>query len=92
MTTLEIPVPELVKRYQSGEIPATARATVTYEESAAPAVDPALALVQEWLSQVPTDPDEIREAEEDLRELKKALNKTRREAGARLLFPEVEES
>ena len=82
MTTLEIPVPELVKRYQSGEIPATARATVTYEESAAPAVDPSLALIEEWLSQAPTDRDEFREAEEE----------TRREGGARLLFPQVGES
>lgn len=32
MTTLEIPAPEFVKRFQSGEIPANARVTVTYED------------------------------------------------------------
>ena len=93
MTTLQIPVPELVKRYQAGEIPSSARATVTYEdEGETKPLDPALALIEEWLSQAPTDPDEIRAAEEDLQAFQKALNQTRKEAGARILYPSVEES
>lgn len=31
MITLEIPAPEFVKRFQSGEIPDSAHVTVTYE-------------------------------------------------------------
>lgn len=90
MITLELPVPELVKRYQSGEIPESARATVTYGDDDEPNVNPALALAEEWLSQVPTDPAEIRAAEQDAQELQKALNATRKAAGARILFPAVE--
>ena len=55
-------------------------------------IDPTLALIEEWLSEAPTEPEEIREAEEDFRESQKALNATRKEAGARILFPAVEES
>jgi hypothetical protein len=61
---------------------------------AAPLADPkaaaSIALLRQWIAEAPTDPEGIREAEEDLREFKKNMNKPRKEAGARLLFPEVE--
>lgn len=52
MTTLEIAVPELVKRYQAGEIPASARATVTYEPEIEK--DPILAKLHQWQSETQT--------------------------------------
>ena len=52
--------------------------------------DPTLALIESWIAQAPTDPEAIREAEEDLLELKRNLNLPRKRAGARLHFPEVE--
>jgi aryl-alcohol dehydrogenase-like predicted oxidoreductase len=53
--------------------------------------DPSIALLQRWLAESETaDPEEIRQAEEDLREFKRNLNAPRKQAGARLLFPDVE--
>ena len=49
-----------------------------------------IALLEKWLAEAPTDPEAIAEAEADLREFKHQMNLTRREAGARLLYPEVE--
>lgn len=47
-----------------------------------------IALAESWIASAPTDPEAINEAEEDLRELKRALNDARAQAGARMLFPE----
>jgi hypothetical protein len=55
-----------------------------------PDKDPTIALLESWIAQAPTDPAAIREAEDDLREFKRNLNAPRKEAGARLHFPEVE--
>src|SRR5581483_10971129 len=53
--------------------------------------DPTIALLKSWLEEDATDdPEEIRAAEEELREFKRNMNKPRKEAGARLLYPEVE--
>ncbi len=52
---------------------------------------PTMALMQSWLEEDATDdPEEIRAAEEELREFKRNMNLPRKEAGARLLYPEVE--
>ncbi len=59
-------------------------------EPEAKSTDLALALIEEWLSQAPTEAGEIRAAEEDLREFQKALNETRKEAGARILYPSID--
>jgi hypothetical protein len=60
----------------------------------APMADPrasaSIALLQKWISQAPTDPEEIRKAEEELREFKRNMNAPRKETGARLIYPEVE--
>lgn len=58
-------------------------------------VDPkaaaSIALLQSWLAEDATDdPDELRQAQEDLDEFKRNMNAPRKEAGARLLYPEVE--
>jgi len=52
-----------------------------------------IALLEEWLEEAnrPRTPEELAEAEADLKELMRNLNAPRKEAGARLLFPEVEE-
>jgi hypothetical protein len=50
-----------------------------------------MALVRSWLAEDATDdPEEICAAEEELREFKRNMNLPRKEAGARLLYPEVE--
>ena len=87
MVTLEIAAPEFVRRFQAGEIPDDARVTVTFEAEE----NPALALIERRLANVPTDAAEIEEAEAEaeLRELQLALNATRRAAGARILYPDV---
>ena len=47
-----------------------------------------IALLESWLREDATDdPDAIRAAEEDLAEFKRAMNETRRDAGARILSP-----
>ena len=86
MVTLEIAAPEFVRRFQAGEIPGDARVVVTYE-----AHDNAesLAIIERRLAEAPTDPEEIAEAEADLLEFQQAMNATRREAGARILYPDV---
>ncbi len=85
MVTLEIAAPEFVRRFQAGEIPDDARVTVTYLE----AENPALALVERRLAEAPTDPEEITAADADLREFQLAINETRAQAGARILYPDV---
>ena len=50
-----------------------------------------MALMKAWLEEDATDdPEEIRQAEEELREFKHNMNLPRKAAGARLLYPEVE--
>ena len=46
----------------------------------------ALALIEEWISEAPTDPEQQSEAEADLREFQNSINQTRREAGACLPY------
>lgn len=64
------------------------------EPEAAPAdpqADASIALLQSWLEEDATDdPDEIRQAEEELLEFKRNMNLPRKEAGARLHYPEAE--
>lgn len=50
----------------------------------------ALRLIEQWIAEAPTDPEQIKEAEEDLREFQRSINQTRKEAGAGLVYPEVE--
>ena len=52
--------------------------------------DPTIALLESWLAQAPSDPEAIREAEEDLREFKQNMNLPRKQTGARLHYPEAE--
>ena len=56
----------------------------------APDQDPTIALLESWIAKAPTNPEAIREADEDLREFKRNMNLPRKEAGARLPYPEVE--
>lgn len=47
-------------------------------------------MLEARIAQAPTDPQAIREAEEDLAEFKRNMNKPCKEVGARLLYPEFE--
>ena len=55
-----------------------------------PIIDPTIALMESWIAAAPTDQRAVQEAEEDLREFKRNMNLPRKEAGARLHYPEVE--
>lgn len=52
--------------------------------------DPTIALLESWIAAAPTDREAIQEAEEDLREFKRNMNRPRKETGARLHYPEAE--
>ena len=49
----------------------------------------ALRLIEQWIAEAPTDHEQVKAAEEDLREFQLAINQTRKEAGARLVYPGV---
>ena len=78
---------------QAGVAPAEYVRKVVKEHLPPATVDsepnPFLARLEARLAQAPTDPEKIREAEEDLAEFMRNMNQTRREAGERLLYPEV---
>ena len=74
-----VTVNELVSRSVAEKFP------VALDESAQ-----ALQLIERWIAEAPTDPERLKEAEEDLRGFQRAINETRRESGARLLYPAVE--
>lgn len=78
------------KRYRLVEVEESEE---TAEQEAAlpdPANAASIALLKSWIAQAPTDPEAIRAAEEDLREFQRNMNQPRKEAGARLLYPEAE--
>jgi hypothetical protein len=52
--------------------------------------DPTLAYLEARIANAPTDPEAIREAEEDLLDFMRNMNVPRKETGARLHFPDVE--
>jgi hypothetical protein len=52
--------------------------------------DPTIAYALARIKAAPTDPEAVREAEEDLRDFMRNMNLPRKEAGARLHYPEVE--
>ncbi len=76
----------------SNEIPKTSEVEVrVFEPLPINDDDPTIALLKSWLEEDATDdPEELRAAEEELREFKRNMNQPRKEAGARLLYPEVE--
>ncbi len=47
----------------------------------------AIALLESWIAEAPTDPEEIRYAEAERNEFLSNLNKNRIESGERSLFP-----
>ncbi|HEY3998580.1 MAG TPA: hypothetical protein VGO93_06925 [Candidatus Xenobia bacterium] len=81
-----------------GKQPAQKRYRIVEEEPkpepSKPLPDPkaaaSIALLKSWIAQAPTDPEAIREAEEDLLEFQRNMNRWRKEAGAQLLYPDVE--
>lgn len=73
------------------EIPSGATVELKVFEEKPREETPTMALLRSWLEEDATDdPEEIRDAEEELREFKRNMNLPRKEAGARLLYPEVE--
>jgi hypothetical protein len=67
---------------------------VEVEETTVPLKDPnasaSIALLSSWISEAPTTPEAMREAEADLLEFKRNMNLPRKEALARLHYPEAE--
>ncbi len=75
----------------SSEISKTSEVELrVYEPTLTAENDASIALLEAWIAEAPTSPDAIREAEEDLREFKRNINLPRKEAGARLHYPEAE--
>jgi len=75
----------------SDEIPRTSDVEVrVLEPEPASGADPSIALLESWIAQAPTDQRAIQEAEADLGEFKRDMNRPRKETGARLHYPEVE--
>jgi hypothetical protein len=73
----------------SDEIPKSSQIELRILEPGRPTAT--MALMKAWLEEDATDdPEEIRAAEEELREFKLSMNLPRKETGARLLYPEVE--
>jgi len=73
----------------SDEIPRASEVEVRVFEPAKQTAT--MALIKTWLEEDATDdPEEIRAAEEDLREFKRNMNLPRKQTGARLLYPEAE--
>lgn len=52
--------------------------------------DPLMARLEARIAAAPTSPEEIRDAEEDMRDLMRRLNANRKETGERIPFPEVQ--
>lgn len=73
----------------SAEIPATSEVEVKVFKTPFTENDPTIALLESWIAQAPTDPEAIREAEEDLNEFKRNMNANRTITGERLPYPEV---
>ena len=53
--TIEFTLPELLKRLNEGQIPMSAKVSVTFDDEAVPAIstekDPTLALFEQWASE-----------------------------------------
>jgi hypothetical protein len=65
--------------------PQSAKETTTFEKTAT------MALMRSWLEEDATDdPAEQQAAEQELRDFKRGMNQSRKESGARLLYPEAE--
>ena len=78
------------KRYRLVEIEEGGKPVTQPAPLADPLAAASIALLQSWIAEAPTDPEEIRAAEEDLREFQRNMNLPRKETGVRLHYPEVE--
>jgi hypothetical protein len=78
------------KRYRIVEVKEDEESTAQDTPLPDPKNAASIALLKSWIAQAPTDPEEIRAAEEELREFQRNMNQPRKEAGARLLYPEAE--
>ena len=72
---------------RSSEIPKTSEVELRVFELLPEEDDPTIALLESWIAQAPTDPESIREAEQDLREFKRNMNANRAATGERLVYP-----
>ncbi len=78
----------------SNEIPKTSEVELRVFEPQIPITDddPTIALLKSWLEEDATDdPEEIRQAEEELREFKRNMNANRAATGERIPYPDVAE-
>ena len=52
--------------------------------------DASIALLNTWIAEAPTDPQEVRAAEDDVNEFMANVNAERKRVGARLIYPETQ--
>jgi hypothetical protein len=91
--TFETTIPELLKKWNLGEIdiPEDTKISVSYEDEEMlreRRKKEGIAFLLDRINNPLTDPDEIEEAERDLKEFQNRLNQNRLELGDRPLFPE----
>lgn len=79
--------PELIQKLVSESLPARMRQTSAHV-SADARRRAAMELLQSWLDEEATsDPDEIRQAEQELEEFKRAMNASRTDSADTAVFP-----
>lgn len=100
--TLHIDLPSKTEAWvraeatRRGILPAEVVADVLNQRASTPSLqqnerEATVALLQSWIDEDWTDdPEALRKAEAELTEFKRNMNAPRKEAGERLLFPEVE--
>jgi hypothetical protein len=85
---------ELARKFVTDRLPQfEADTSSPAEPRQAPDVenDHTIALLKSWLAEDATDdPEELCQAQRELEEFKRNMNAPRKEAGTRVLFPEVE--
>ena len=79
MITLELPAPEFVQRFQSGEIPTDARVTVTFESAQSAASS------QAWDEEAPLAGEELEAERRLFEQFENGVNADRQAAGMRTL-------
>ncbi len=79
------------QRFRLIEIPGQTQEPATEAPLADPKAAASIALLRSWIAQAPTDPEEIRAAEEELREFQRNLNANRVATGERIPYPDVAE-
>ena len=90
LQTVELTLPELLKRWRAGQIPSNATVQVTFDDVAVAAPitppDPALALFDQWQAEdANLTPGELEAERQLFEQFEHNVNETRRASGMRSL-------